>query len=307
MKRQVDLLREQTRQLTAAETSPQRAGQTGDGPRSTDPAAELTPSFSPTFWTMRTVDRPARVVVVAGVGPRATPTASTTRPFPSLKTSSLLLKMPMRIRRADALPVPFTPADVEHVTNFPESDHDCEEANATFVAVTGAQDIANAACSLYHQRDSLTAGALEARLAWLAVATRIHYRIISARHDYIVASKNEPGLAELYVATDAVPRNRGRGAGLQRFLNAVAADEARVFTKRAAEVRLNGPKRRQKRRPGSGSGGGGGGGGCGGGGGGGGGGGRGGGEGNRNKNFQRAGGGRQGGKRSGGQGGGGNL
>lgn len=94
IKRQVDLLREQTRQLTAAETSPQRAGQTGDGPRSTNPAAELTPSFSPTFRTMRTVDRPARVVVVAGAGPRATPTASTTRPSPSLKTSSLLLKCP---------------------------------------------------------------------------------------------------------------------------------------------------------------------------------------------------------------------
>lgn len=161
-------------------------------------------------------------------------------------------KMPKRIRRPDELPVPFTPADVEHVTNFPKSDQDYEEANATYVAATGAQDLANAAASLYHQRDTLTESTLEARLAWLAVATRVHYRIISARYDYLVASKNEPGLAELYLATDAVPRNRGRGPGWQRFLNAVAVDEARVFTKRAAEVRLNAPKRRQKRRPGGG-------------------------------------------------------
>lgn len=170
-------------------------------------------------------------------------------------------KMPKRIRRPDELPVPFTPADVEHVANFPKSDQVYEEANATYVAATGAQDLANAAASLYHQRDSLTEGTLEARLAWLAVATRVHYRIIAARYDYLVASKNEPGLAELYLATDAVPRNRGRGPGWQRFLNAVAVDEARVFTKRAAEARLNAPRRRQKRRPGGGPGGGGGGGG----------------------------------------------
>eukprot|EP00170_Pyropia_yezoensis_P007279 contig_29762_g7301 len=111
--------------------------------------------------------------------------------------------MPKRIRRADALPVPVTPADVEHVDNFPKGDQDYDEANATYVAATGAQDLANAACSLYHQRDTLSAEALGARLAWLAVATRVHYRITAARYDYLVASKNEPGLAELYLATDA--------------------------------------------------------------------------------------------------------
>lgn len=167
--------------------------------------------------------------------------------------------MPKRIRRADELPVPFTPAEVEHVDNFPRTDQEYEEANATDVAATGADDLANATCSLYHHHVSLSASALEARLAWMAVATRIHYRIISARYDYLVASKNEHGLAELHLATDAVPRNKGRGPGWQRFFNAVSADEAKVFTKSAAEVRLNAPKRRHKRRQGPGGGGGGGG------------------------------------------------
>eukprot|EP00170_Pyropia_yezoensis_P000366 contig_2090_g367 len=144
--------------------------------------------------------------------------------------------MPKRIRRADELPVPFTPAEVEHVDNFPRTDQEYEEANATDVAATGADDLANATCSLYHHHVSLSASALEARLAWMAVATRIHYRIISARYDYLVASKNEHGLAELHLATDAVPRNKGRGPGWQRFFNAVSADEAKVFTKSAAEI-----------------------------------------------------------------------
>lgn len=56
-------------------------------------------------------------------------------------------KMPKRIRRPDELPVPFTPADVERVANLPKSDQDYEEANATYVAATGAQDLAIAAAS----------------------------------------------------------------------------------------------------------------------------------------------------------------
>lgn len=47
-------------------------------------------------------------------------------------------KMPKRICRPDELPVPFTPADVEHVLNSPKSNQDYEEANATYVAATAA-------------------------------------------------------------------------------------------------------------------------------------------------------------------------
>jgi len=188
--------------------------------------------------------------------------------IPNIDDVLISFKMPKRILLADALPIPFTPIDVEHVTNFPRQDQDHEEANAVYVAATGAQDVANAANYLYHQHDALPKAALEWRLAWLAVATRVHYRIIAARYDYLVASNIEPGLAELYLATDAVPRNKGRGPGWNRFRNTVAVDEARVITKRAAEERVNNPRRRRgpKRRDtqggsGGGQGGGGGGGG----------------------------------------------
>lgn len=66
-----------------------------------------------------------------------------------------------------------------------------------------------------------------------------------------MASKSAQGLPELYLATDTLPRNRGRGPGWQRLLNAAAVDQTRVFTKHAAEVRLNAPKRLQRRHPGS--------------------------------------------------------
>jgi len=191
--------------------------------------------------------------------------------IPNIDDVLISFKMPKRIRCADALPILLTPTDVEHVTNFPRQDQDHEEANAVHVAATGAQDVANAANSLYSQHDALPKAALESRLAWLAVATLVHYRIIAARYYYLVASKIEPGLAELYLATDAVLRNKGRGPGWNRFLNAVAVDEDRVITKQAAEERANNPRRRRgpKRRdaqggPGGGQGGGGGGGrGCG--------------------------------------------
>jgi len=165
--------------------------------------------------------------------------------IPNIDDVLISFKMPRRIHRADALPIPFTPTDFEHVTNFPHQDQDYEEAKADYVAATGAQDVANAANSLYHQHDALPKASLESRLAWLAVATRVHYTIIAARYDFLVASKIEPGLAELYLANDAVPRNKGCSPGWNRFLNAVAVDEARVITKRAAEERVNNPRRRR--------------------------------------------------------------
>ncbi|OSX75704.1 hypothetical protein BU14_0224s0002 [Porphyra umbilicalis] len=90
--------------------------------------------------------------------------------IPNIDDVLISFKMPRRIHRADALPIPFTPTDFEHI---------------------------------------------------------------------------EPGLAELYLANDAVPRNKGCSPGWNRFLNAVAVDEARVITKRAAEERVNNPRRRR--------------------------------------------------------------
>lgn len=155
--------------------------------------------------------------------------------------------MPKRIRRPDGLSIPFDPTDAEHLEHFPRNDIDHEEASATYVAASGAQDLANAAHTLYHDRATLSTASLEARLAWLAVATRVHYRITAARYDYLTAAKTDPGLAELCKATDAVPSNEGRGPGWTKFLNAVAVDEVRASAKRAAEVRAGAASRRKRR------------------------------------------------------------
>lgn len=154
---------------------------------------------------------------------------------------------PKRVRRADGLPVPFRPTDPEHLEAFPPNDPDHDEANSVYLACTWAEAIANAALALYHERDTVSKAEVDQRLTWMAVATRLHYRICAARYDYLQAAKDEPGLAELYRATDAVPRNCGRGPGFRRFLEAVAVDESRAFSKKAAERHANDASRRRRR------------------------------------------------------------
>lgn len=184
--------------------------------------------------------------------PRAAPTVSTARGWPHRATHYHNFAVPQRVRRADGLPVPFRPTDPEHLEAFPASDPDADEAAAIYQACALAESITNAALSLYHQRDELDKVGLDQRLAWLAVATRLHYRITAARYDYLHAAKDEPGLAELYRATDAVPRNVGRGPGWRKFVETVAVDEAKAYTKKAAEWHVNGTTKRRRRGRGGG-------------------------------------------------------
>jgi len=159
---------------------------------------------------------------------------------------------PRRLRRDDGLPFPFQPKDSEHKEVFPANDPDRDEADAVYQSCTWAQEIANNCLAVYHSRDALSKTELDERLAWLAIASRLHYRIEAARYDYLTASKVEPGLAELYRCTDAVPRNRARGPGFQRFLENVARDESRAHAKLAAELRAGATERRRRRGGGGG-------------------------------------------------------
>lgn len=117
---------------------------------------------------------------------------------------------PRRLRRSDGLPFPFKPKDSEHQEVFPINDPDRGEADATYQSCTWAQEVVNNCLTVYHSRNTLSKSELDERLAWLAIASRLHFRILAARYDYLAASKEEPGLAELYRCSDAVPRNRAR-------------------------------------------------------------------------------------------------
>lgn len=155
------------------------------------------------------------------------------------------------------------------------------------------QEISNAAVTLYHQRHDYNAAGLADRLAGAAMATRQLFHLATAQYDYLEFRQRDPVGAELYKATEAVPRNTFRGPKGRRWLSTVARDEVKINIKAAAEARVN-KARGRKSNPGGGGGGGGGGSG---GGGGGGGGGKGGGGGGQAKNG--------GGGQGGGQGGGG--
>lgn len=140
--------------------------------------------------------------------------------------------VPQRIRCADGLPVPLHPTDPEHLEVFPSNDPDADEAAANYQACAWAESITYAALSLYHQRHELDKAGLDQRLAWLAVATRLHYLISAAHYDYPHAAKEEAGLEELYRATDAVPRSVHRGPGWRKFIETVAVDESKASTKK---------------------------------------------------------------------------
>lgn len=140
--------------------------------------------------------------------------------------------VPQRIRCADGLPVPLHPTDPEHLEVFPSNDPDADEAAANYQACAWAESITYAALSLYHQRHELDKAGLDQRLAWLAVATRLHYLISAAHYDYSHAAKEEAGLEELYRATDAVPRSVHRGPGWRMFIETVAVDESKASTKK---------------------------------------------------------------------------
>lgn len=190
----------------------------------------------------------------AGGAPRALPGEVAGHPdrfdHPELPGPGDLLSSfsaPRRLRRGDGLPFPFKPKDSEHKEVFPINDPDRDEADAIYQSSTWAQEIANNCLTVYHSRNTLSKTELDERLAWLAIASRLHFRILAARYDYLSTSKEEPGLAELYRCSDAVPRNRARGPGFQRFLESVARDESRAHAKRAAEVRAGATGRRRRR------------------------------------------------------------
>lgn len=122
-----------------------------------------------------------------------------------------------------------------------------------------AQELSNAAVQLYHHHNDYSAAGLADRLAGAATAARQLFHLATAQYDYLEYRQRDPVGAELYKATEAVPRNTFRGPKGRRWLSTVARDEVRINIKAAAEARAR--RRGVRVSPGSGGGGGGGGGG----------------------------------------------
>lgn len=72
-------------------------------------------------------------------------------------------------------------------------------------------EISNAVVMLYHHRNELSAAWLADRLAGAAIASRQLFHLSTAHHNYLEYRQRDPVGAELYKATEAVPRNTIRG------------------------------------------------------------------------------------------------
>lgn len=117
-----------------------------------------------------------------------------------------------------------------------------------------AQELSNAAVQLYHHHNDYSAAGLADRLAGAATAARQLFHLATAQYDYLEYRQRDPVGAELYKATEAVPRNTFRGPKGRRWLSTVARDEVRINIKAAAEARAR--RRGVRVSPGSGGGGG---------------------------------------------------
>eukprot|EP00170_Pyropia_yezoensis_P004025 contig_16586_g4036 len=150
------------------------------------------------------------------------------------------------------------PDDARFHANFRHGSAGYHEAAFAYQVAAWTQEISNAAVTLYHQRHDYNAAGLADRLAGAAMATRQLFHLATAQYDYLEFRQRDPVGAELYKATEAVPRNTFRGPKGRRWLSTVARDEVKINIKAAAEARVN-KARGRKSNPGGGGGGGGGG------------------------------------------------
>lgn len=158
-------------------------------------------------------------------------------------------EIPPGVRWADGFPVPFESADARFLSRFKDGSPQFHMASFAYLVAAWAQELSNAAVTLYHERDTYSAQGLADRLAGAAVASRQLFHLATAQYDYLEYNQRDPVGAELCRSTGAVPRNTLRGPKGRRWLSTVARDEVKINIKTAAEERAS-KHRRRKKNPG---------------------------------------------------------
>lgn len=142
-------------------------------------------------------------------------------------------------RRRDGIPVPLDQVDARFLAYFKLGSAGKQAAASAYKVAAWAQDLSNAALSLYYERDDSSAAEPADRHAGAAIGARELVANTIAHYNYLEYHQRHPIGVELYNTAEAVPHSTCRGRKGRAWLSTVARDEFIINVKVAAEACVN--------------------------------------------------------------------